>query len=1147
MIENYYLKEVLKKSRSKKPKWNSFYLMIVFLIFATFNAQAQTTLINPATDGGFSSGSTFAANGWTVANDGTGSVKWEVGTAVTASNSGTTQATTATGMTLNSTSVTLAATNLNITIGQLVTGNNIPLNTYVSTISGTTLTLTQAATASITTAVTLTFGALSANISGNSAYVSFDGGASNSYVGAGSTRTIYFYKDVTIPAGETNIALQFNWKSVGTGWQVFAAPTSVTPVGADTQLSVPATIAGATSLFVGNISNAVTQKAMTFVPPSFAGTTVRLIFMWSNGASGGTNPPAAIDNISLVSRAGGQTLSSNSSGIFTNPATWDLGYVPSPADDVVINAGHNVNIDAKGLGVNNLYIAGANAIVQFGTISDEFTVNNDLQVSGSGAKFNVFEGTTGKSLKVGHDISLASGGRLDVSVGSTSALVGALTLFGSSLQTVSSDGTGLVGGTVTATNTTNTTNVIGQLIVTNTSAATPNIDWQLNNIRIKNKLTLTSGRVSLGSNKIIIGNYANMSSSNLTCSLGTGFIGGTIGKWYGTSAVGVTIDPGIDYNPSSAALFPAISATGKNRWAYIVSPAATAAGELAITYTDASTVTTGLSIADGVTITNRYNGNWTIAKDATYASALSTFSLGLYASGAYSINDGSSRILYQNSAMAGTHANGTTTPFASRSGLSLANLTAGAIYVGANSSAIQAATTTTSTKTGNWSDATVWSSNSVPTCSDIVAIASGHTVTVNSTEFAGGVTINSGGTLINATGGNLTIGCTNNNAIFNNFGTNTVSGGTLTVNGSVAHKSGSTFNHTNGNIIVDANAAGNVANSVGQGGSAFKIDTSNLNLTGGKITIVDPLVNNSGLSSLTSATSYTLDTLGASGTFVETTGASIASGATTILMQNLSGGAVYTIGQSVSGTGIQAGTTVTNVLTGVNIQIVISLPTTAIIANGASLTFSSMKNGCTGVNFAGTGNWANVAAGQLVSGPGIQAGTTIVSTTGGIDGIEIINLSLPVSGLGTSPITSPQTLTFSAASTNCSTIILAAANPAIVVGQVVAGTGIQAGTTVTAISGVRLDMSLPTTGTITAPLTVTTLDGNPNSYAFAYNSTNNYAAGVNHTLQIGDGSSIDKASYTTNGFYCNLTQGGGTMSLGNLKVDAIDGQGKLIL
>jgi hypothetical protein len=299
MIENYYLKEVLKKSRSKKPKWNSFYLMIVFLIFATFNAQAQTTLINPATDGGFSSGSTFAANGWTVANDGTGSVKWEVGTAVTASNSGTTQATTATGMTLNSTSVTLAATNLNITIGQLVTGNNIPLNTYVSTISGTTLTLTQAATASITTAVTLTFGALSANISGNSAYVSFDGGASNSYVGAGSTRTIYFYKDVTIPAGETNIALQFNWKSVGTGWQVFAAPTSVTPVGADTQLSVPATIAGATSLFVGNISNAVTQKAMTFVPPSFAGTTVRLIFMWSNGASGGTNPPAAIDNIDL--------------------------------------------------------------------------------------------------------------------------------------------------------------------------------------------------------------------------------------------------------------------------------------------------------------------------------------------------------------------------------------------------------------------------------------------------------------------------------------------------------------------------------------------------------------------------------------------------------------------------------------------------------------------------------------------------------------------------------------------------------------------------------------------------------------------------------------------------------------------------------
>ena len=210
--------------------------------------------------------------------------------------------------------------------------------------------------------------------------------------------------------------------------------------------------------------------------------------------------------------------------------------------------------------------------------------------------------------------------------------------------------------------------------------------------------------------------------------------------------------------------------------------------------------------------------------------------------------------------LVGTHTNGTTSPFAVRKNIADADLTASSFYVGIGSSSVQGITTKTSIASGNWNDAATWSPNGVPSCSDVVTIANGHTVTVNSAgNNAAGVTINSGGTLVN-TSGSLTVGCTNNNAVFSNNGVNTVSGGTLTVNGSVTHITGSTFNHTGGDIIVDSNNAGDAATSVGQGGSSFKINTSNVSLTGGKITIVDPLVNNTIATTATSGNDFVLTT-----------------------------------------------------------------------------------------------------------------------------------------------------------------------------------------------------------------------------------------------------------------------------------------------
>ena len=54
--------------------------LLLMAVAITTNASAQTVLISPTGNGGFESGTTFAANGWTVANAASGN-SWAVGTA----------------------------------------------------------------------------------------------------------------------------------------------------------------------------------------------------------------------------------------------------------------------------------------------------------------------------------------------------------------------------------------------------------------------------------------------------------------------------------------------------------------------------------------------------------------------------------------------------------------------------------------------------------------------------------------------------------------------------------------------------------------------------------------------------------------------------------------------------------------------------------------------------------------------------------------------------------------------------------------------------------------------------------------------------------------------------------------------------------
>lgn len=186
--------------------------------------QAQTTIISATGDGGFETGTTFAANNWIAVNAGGASNKWFVGNAAP------------------------------------------PFA-----------------------------GARCAYISDNNT-----GNTYNYNVGASAVS--HLYRNFTVPAGQSYVTLTFSWKNYGeTGYddlRVFVVPTTTTPV-AGTVLPAANMVAGPYS------ANSTWQTVTITLPCTYAGTTQRLVFSWRNDAIIGTQPPASIDNISLVSTSTG--------------------------------------------------------------------------------------------------------------------------------------------------------------------------------------------------------------------------------------------------------------------------------------------------------------------------------------------------------------------------------------------------------------------------------------------------------------------------------------------------------------------------------------------------------------------------------------------------------------------------------------------------------------------------------------------------------------------------------------------------------------------------------------------------------------------------------------------------------------------------
>ena len=131
-----------------------------------------------------------------------------------------------------------------------------------------------------------------------SLYISNDNGVTNAY--SHTTTTIHAFRDISIPVGTTIASFSFDWKSQGENnfdyVRVWLLPSNVMPT-PGTQIA-----AGTNRVQVGQYQLQGTWQTYSNTNlnlSAYAGTIMRLVFEWKNDGSGGTQPPAAIDNILL--------------------------------------------------------------------------------------------------------------------------------------------------------------------------------------------------------------------------------------------------------------------------------------------------------------------------------------------------------------------------------------------------------------------------------------------------------------------------------------------------------------------------------------------------------------------------------------------------------------------------------------------------------------------------------------------------------------------------------------------------------------------------------------------------------------------------------------------------------------------------------
>ena len=151
----------------------------------------------------------------------------------------------------------------------------------------------------IGTAVNNTTDASGSLTDGGAMYISKDGGVSNEYNNNGANIEAFSTAIIGFGAGNS-FSLDFDWRAVGESnssgtsqydyLRVYMIPASMDIVLSDAFAITPKLNAQSTW-----------QHESVTLSADYANTVQKLVFYWKNDGSDGTNPPAAVDNITMLS------------------------------------------------------------------------------------------------------------------------------------------------------------------------------------------------------------------------------------------------------------------------------------------------------------------------------------------------------------------------------------------------------------------------------------------------------------------------------------------------------------------------------------------------------------------------------------------------------------------------------------------------------------------------------------------------------------------------------------------------------------------------------------------------------------------------------------------------------------------------------
>ena len=198
---------------------------------------------------------------------------------------------------------------------------------------------------------------------GHSLYISNDNGVSNNY---NNSNTSYAYAILNVSFDESlEYHLAFDYKTMGEGGS-YTIYDYLSVYLMDASAEVPTNAVPSGTTLLSQKYNVGDWTHADFLLENVAGTSKKIVFFWKNDGSSGTNPPAAIDNISIQGFACAQPSNLTVTNITSSSATlnwqengsataWNVYYRPVGGSEWTEETATDESLDITGLGGNTKY------------------------------------------------------------------------------------------------------------------------------------------------------------------------------------------------------------------------------------------------------------------------------------------------------------------------------------------------------------------------------------------------------------------------------------------------------------------------------------------------------------------------------------------------------------------------------------------------------------------------------------------------------------------------------------------------------------------------------------------------------------------------------------------------------------------------